>query len=662
MSLKMCNLLDVEKYLLLELVYFHLPSTFKSAISRETPMMLDLYIDLIDQCSHSMYPGFVNRSQRGRKFAKLRQAYFRRIYATSENLGDIMITGYMNDNHGPFGNTVDQRKTSFVGLAFEDSENNGAVSFSGCEQMYPSSMMLDWCGCLAASLGFVTGHHTKALNFYDKHMQGISGERNILGHSKGGNLGTYVFINRLNENTNAYCVNAQPYCWRTMNNIQKEALKTERFEYIVHANDPTKKAGYVSYISRTAPLNRYATKGFINIHGLAEVNFDEFGNLEGTRVIREITDKLKAKFFKDYSCEKHFSHDECIKRFQMQIESSNSIPRLFSTTMDEALMVTNALASILWLKDVDSEGEFIYPLIIKSPVADEFYQLKLREGNGIASQCVFQGLPLFIRDSKRYEVHFEGMDHAMGITITSEIAVPLGVDEKDVFGALELINKKNGFFTVEDFALVNDMTLAMLDVFRKTGQTFDSCRDFTLLRIQQGRERLFSIEKHGYKEFCFSSTKEKDTFLKMICGEKLEKDQVLVFNRRKFNASMKAELKVLRSQEYSEIFLPPKYRDTNKSVETVLRKHFLYVRNRSKRIVDLAEKVGLQHKLKTIVKNLTDAEYVLLEYAVALIKEPMLIIVNTPIDGLDKDAYEAVCNRLKQDCLNKMITVIVLRL
>jgi len=661
MSLKMCNLLDAEKYLLLEMVYFHLPPALKSSITRETPMKLDLYIDLIDQCSHSMYPGFVNRSQRGRKFVKLRQAYFRRIYATSENLADIVITGYMNDNHGSFGNTAHRRKTSFVGLAFEDSENNGTVSFSGCEQMYLSNMMLDWGGCLVASMGFVTNHHTKALSFYDKHMQGILGERNILGHSKGGNLATYVFINRLDEAANAYCVNAQPYCWRTMNDTQKEALKTDRFEYIVHANDPTRKAGYVSYISRTAPLNRYAAKGLINTHGLAQVNFDEFGNLEGTRVIRETTDKLKARIYRDYSGEKHRSHDECIKRFQLQIEASTSIPRLFSTTMDEALMVTNALAAILWLRDSDSEGAFIYPLIIKSPVADEFYQLKLRKGNGIASQCVFDGLPMFIRDSKRYDVHFEGMDHAMGITISSEIAVPLGIDEKEVFGALELINKKNGVFTVEDFALVNDMTLAMLKVFRKTGGTLDSCRDFTLLRIRRGKERLFSIEKHDYKELFFPSAGEKDAFLKMISGELLQKKDILVFNRRNFNASMKAELKLLRSQEYAEIFSHPKYRNTNRSVEAVLKAHLLRVGDKMIQAADLAEKVGLQNKLKTTVKKLTDHDYVFFEYAVALIKKPMLVIVNAPFEGLDRTACEALNQRLKEDCLKKMITVIVLQ-
>lgn len=660
MSLKMCNLLDVEKYLLFELVYFHLPPAFKYSISRERPMKLDVYIDLLDQCSHSMYPGFVNKSRHGRQFVKLRQEYFRRIYATSENLGDILITGYMNDNHGFFGNTADKRKTSFVGLAFEVSEHNGAVSFSGCEQMYPSSLILDWGGCFAASLGVITEHHYRAMKFYDTHMHGIFGERNILGHSKGGNLATYVFINRLDQNTSAYCVNAQPYCWYTMTDVQKEALKTDRFEYIVHADDPTSKASYVSYISRTAPLNRYAKHRFIDIHGLAEVNFDAFGNLEGTRVIRETTDNLKCKNFRDHTAEKRLNHDECMVQFKLMIAASTSIPRLLSTTMDELLMVTDALAAILWLKEEDGEGEYIYPLLIKSPAADEFYQLKLRKGNGIASQCVFEGLPYFIRDSKRYDLPFEGMDQARGITITSEIAVPLGIDEKEVFGALELINKKNGVFTLEDFALVNDMTLTMLEVFRKSGQTIDSYRDFSLLKIRRGNKMLFSIEKHAYEEAFFSAPEEKDLFLKMITGRILGINEVLTFNRRTFNASKKTEFKELRNQEYAEIFKKPKDRQLNKSVAAVLKLALLRTRDKLLRIDEVAEKAGFRDKLKTHVKDLTDTEYVRLEYAVAQVKHPMLIIVNQPFEGLETTAYEALCNQLKQDCQNKTVTAIVL--
>ena len=70
MSLKMSNLLDIEKYLLLELVYFHLPPPYKQQISQENPMKLDEYIDLVDQCGYSIYPGFISRSAHGCQYKK----------------------------------------------------------------------------------------------------------------------------------------------------------------------------------------------------------------------------------------------------------------------------------------------------------------------------------------------------------------------------------------------------------------------------------------------------------------------------------------------------------------------------------------------------------------------------------------------------------------
>ncbi|MBC3898443.1 GAF domain-containing protein [Acetobacterium malicum] len=660
MSLKMSNLLDIEKYLLLELVYFHLPPQYKNRITRETPMKLDEYIDLVEQCGYSIYPGFISHSEHGYQYKKRRQAHFKRIYASSDNLGDVVITGYVNDNYGSYGNTADKNKTSFVGIALADRENNGAVIFSGCEQMNPTSIVLDWGGCLIASLGVVTVHHHKAIAFYDHYMTGILGERNILGHSKGGNLATYVYINRLDENTNAYCVNAQPYCWYTMDETQKEALKTDRFEYIVHANDPTRKASYVSYISRTAPLNRYATRRFIDIHGFAEVNFDEFGNLEGARVIRETVSQLKSRFFNDYAAEKRLTHDECMARFQEKLNEITSLPRLFSTTLDEILLVTEARAAIIWFKDEDDRGPFIYPLIIKSPGAEDLYQLKLRPGQGIAAQSVFEGLPLYIQDSRQYRLPVGSLKQAMGLTITSEIAVPLGIDEAEVFGALELVNKRGGVFSLEDFALVNDMTLTMLELFKKSGQSLDNYRDFSLLQIRKGGQRTFAVEKNGFTEKAFASPAEKNAFLKKISGLSLEPNERLIFNRITFTRDKQEQLKRLRKQEYAIIFENPHLRHAKTRVSTVLIALLLQLRENRVNLNTVAKMMGLHDKLKTRINDLTDAEYIRLEYGMARIRRSKLVIVNSLPQGLNLAVYRVLCNRLKKDCQKKAVTVIVL--
>lgn len=661
MSLKMSNLLDVEKYLLLELVYFHLPTPYKNQISRESPIKLDEYIDLVERCGYSIYPGFISRSAHGCLYKKRRQAHFKRIYAASDNLADVLITGYINDNYGPYGNTGNKNKTSLVGLALEDHDNNGAVVFSGCEQMDLSSTVLDWGDCLLASLGVVTSHHHKAMAFYDRYMAGIGGERNILGHSKGGNLATYVYINRLEQNTHAYCVNAQPYCWYTMTDTQKEALKTDRFEYIVHANDPTRKASYVSYISRTAPLNRYATRRFIDIHGFAEVNFDAFGNLEGTRIIRETVSQLKSRFFNDYAAEKRLTHEACIAGFVEKLNEITSLPRLFSTVLDEILLVTEAGGAIIWLRDADDRGAYIYPLMIKSPGAQDLYQLKLRPGQGIAARCVFEGLPLYIKDTRQYRLPVESRNQKLGLTISSEIAVPLGIDEADVFGALELVNKREGIFSLEDFALVNEMTLLMLDTFKKSGQSLDDYRDFSLLQIRKGGKSTFAVEKNGYMEKGFASQTDKKAFLKKISGLSLEPNERLIFNRITFTPDKQDQLKRLRKQEYAMIFENPHLRYAKIRVNAVLIGLLLQLRENRINLDRVAKMIGLDDKLKSPIKDLSDAEYIRLEYGMARIRRPKLIIVNTPPQGLRPALYRVLCDRLKKDSQKKAATVVVLR-
>jgi ABC-type uncharacterized transport system ATPase subunit len=72
--------------------------------------------------------------------------------------------------------------------------------------------------------------------------------------------------------------------------------------------------------------------------------------------------------------------------------------------------------------------------------------------------------------------------------------------------------------------------------------------------------------------------------------------------------------------------------------------------------------MGLHEKLKTRISDLCDAEYIRLEYGMARIRRPKLVIVNPPPLGLNPAAYQVMCNRLKKDCQKKAVTVIVLQI
>ncbi|WKY44963.1 GAF domain-containing protein [Eubacteriaceae bacterium ES2] len=657
MSLKMSGLLDIEKYLLLELVYYHLPAPYPKNITRESALMLDQYIDLIGQCKNAMVPELIGASKRISSLMKKRQAHFQRVFAMSENLADLRVTAYINDNYGQLGNSEDVAKTSLVAIALEDSEGNGAVVYSGCESQQLSGMVLDWGGCLLASLGIDTRHHHKARAFYDRAMKGVSGERNLFGHSKGGNLATYVFVNRLSENTNAYCVNAQPYCWSVMDEDQKKALKSERYEYIVHQNDPTRNSGYVSYVSRIAPLNRYGGKGLLDIHNFSGVSFDSYGNLEGTRVVRETKSALQARLFHDFSTEKPWSHDECLARFFEKTKEIKSLPRLFSITLDELLLVTKAQAAVIWLRESDHQGTFIYPLIIRSGSNVDFYQLKLREGDGIATRSVFEGLPMLIRNPDQMAIR--KIRQMTGLPINSIIAVPLGLDEKEVFGALELINKTEGVFSLEDFALVNEMTLLMLDLFKNSGEPIEIFRDFSLLQLKKHGQRLFSTERFSYTEKFFQNEADKRLFYEKIIGKRLETDERLIFNRQSFTPELKAPLKRLYDQEFAELFGSEHFLKTK--VNTHLLKSLRGLDKKNYNLIWLARLFGLEHQLEWRIGQLDEKKIILMEYGLARLKNPKIIFLNQPT-FINSRVFDILCRHLKELTRSKVMTVVVMRL
>jgi hypothetical protein len=657
MSLKMSGLLDIEKYLLLELVYYHLPGPYRNSITKELPLFLDQYIDLIGQCKNAMVPELLGRSKRITRLLKKRQAHFQKVFAMSDNLSNLRVTAYLNDNYGALGNSADLAKTSLVAIALEDSEGNGAVVYSGCESRQLSGMVLDWGGCLLASLGIDTRHHRKALAFYDQAMSGITGERNLFGHSKGGNLATYVYINRLTEDTNAYCVNAQPYCWSIMDEEQKKALKNERYEYIVHQNDPTRNSGYVSYVSRTAPLNRYVGKGLLDIHNFGGVNFDFYGNLEGTRVIRETKSAFQARLFQDFSAEKHWSHDECMARFFEKTKEIKSLPRLFSITLDELLLVTKAQVAVIWLRESDHQGPFIYPLIIRSGSREDFYQLKLRQGDGIATRSVFEGLPLLIRNPDQTAIR--KLKQMTGLSISSIIAVPLGIDEKEVFGALELINKTEDVFSLEDFALVNEMTILMLDLFKRSGESLGIFHDFALLQLKKHGQCLFSTERFSYTEKFFQNQTDKQIFYQKIIGKRLEVGERLIFNRQIFTPELKAPLKRLYDQEFAEMFGNKLI--LKRKVKTHLLKFLKGLDKRHYSLSWLAGLFGLKDQLNQPIGELDDKTMILMEYGLARLKNPKIIFLNQPA-SMNSRTFEILCRHLKELARSKVTTVVVLRL
>ncbi|HWR55311.1 MAG TPA: GAF domain-containing protein [Negativicutes bacterium] len=662
MSLTMNSLLDIEKYFILELSYFDNCEYPNTTISPDNPIPISAFLESVPDCYCAFELAVRVKYKDVKRYIRESYERLKQVYDASENLKDLEIIGYINDNHNFLGNTRDKHKTSLVAFALRDSLGNGMVVYRGCEINYFSNIILDWGGCVTSALGHVTNQHKKALEFYDTYMKDLPGERNILGHSKGGNLATYVYINRKSGNVNTYIVNAQPYCWFAMNAEQKSWLKSGQFEYLVHAADATRFTNYAPYISRVIPLNRYVKNDVAYKHLFFSARFDDYGNLEGGRILRQTHNKTIARVLNDHAGEKRKTKDELIELFSDRMQTIRNSARFLSVGMDEILLALNAQAATLWLKSGTNDGadEFIYPFLIKGPVNDELYKLKLRRGEGIASDCAFNGAVRLVGDMKQDDTFFGGIDKSTGFSSASTITVPLRCDSGEIIGALQILNKnERGGFTRDDL----DLALAMSEIIGSliTSESLESfSRDFVLLSITNGSELVFEIEKSEYKELFFNNAAEQKWFLERITGVSLEDGDLLQFNREHFTGNQKEELASFRRLEVSVLFegygrqLPPK------NVKDILSAKAHAAREKAINIKPVLGDVTMAKIANKRLCDLTEDELVQFELERALLSRPMLIIYEYPCEHLSGKGNEIVLKRLQELAGMKVVTVITL--
>ncbi|GAM12643.1 hypothetical protein SAMD00020551_0778 [Mesobacillus selenatarsenatis SF-1] len=209
------------------------------------------------------------------------EAFFSSDSFKGSNLHSVKLSGYQNHNPNEGNNTKGASDSGFVGYAFEDKSGNATAVFRGSEAMGDMGhLRTDWVSNFEASMGVEIKQQKEADAFYQKYLADTSGERLLLGHSKGGNLADYVFINNLDDNTRAYVINAAPLYWWSLSKKEQEALMGDRHDFIVYAYDPVSQLGKVPYVDKTIGINDdYDIKKPFYPHSLtSSAGFDENGN------------------------------------------------------------------------------------------------------------------------------------------------------------------------------------------------------------------------------------------------------------------------------------------------------------------------------------------------------------------------------------------------
>ncbi|MFZ7943769.1 Mbeg1-like protein [Neobacillus sp. 19] len=277
------NLTEEEKYLLLQFSYVDLPEDYK-----------------VDPNQPANFKKLVNEMMLTSSDYEENES-FKKLYEyvngpKGENLANIQITKYENNN--PTWEEIKHGKlnSGFVGFALKDEEGNATALFRGSESMGdPLHLITDWKSNVEAGIGQEIKQQKEAAAFYEKYISGAEGNIYVMGHSKGGNLANYVLVHYFNQDKNlkSYVVNGAPINWWVLSKEQQEVLKGERNTFIVHQDDAVSQLGHVPYVDKTiktknkmgalALISAVIAYGALSLdaHSLDAVEFDENGNFIG---------------------------------------------------------------------------------------------------------------------------------------------------------------------------------------------------------------------------------------------------------------------------------------------------------------------------------------------------------------------------------------------
>lgn len=658
MSASLARLLDCEKYLLAEMVYFHLPVEYARRDYGAEPLALTDLIDLIPWCeSGSLNP----KGEDGTDIASLRRTHvrLRKLYDEHAALHDLRLTGYVNDNFGALATTLAPYKTGLVCMAFHDDEGNGIVVYSGCETHRMLSMVQDYLGCFVAALGIDTTQHRRALAFYDAQTAGLSGERGVIGHSKGGNLATYVFINRLEQNLSVYCINAQPYKWGRMNAKQRAALKSGRYEFIAHEGDVVYQTGFVPYISRIVQVNPFLSRRqIVSVHGFCNMQYDGLGNLEGNRILRETRRERKSRLFEDTPGEVSLTREAVIAHFETLMTWDMQPARLLNIALEEVCLATQADTAVLMLRVFGEASDALYAYQARGEGAQRLRDFRMQiEKHDALMQVVSSGYPVYVSDPERYEQHFLPMSNLLGWRVASACVVPIGEEGVPWMGMLELL-RKDDQMTVEDFEL--GVALAALigrlrqRILRAGGKSL-----MPLMQFSRMGETLLNMERFAYRELTYRFEREHEALARLFNDGRLANDECLVFDGWEIHPEDRTLLKNWRRRAVAFIgagddqldraLLKERMRPDVSPEEAMAQMGF---HGRS-----LA---WLQNKARAVnVGDRGAAEALRARVALCLLRRPPLIVCD--LTGFDPEKMGEFRAYLKLLCYDRIATVLVIR-
>ena len=154
----------------------------------------------------------------------------------------------------------------------------------------------------------------------------------------------------------------------------------------------------------------------------------------------------------------HLEELETVLRITRTITSSLELSEVSRLTIQEVHASWDIEASSIWL--LDEPRQNLRVLVNVGTSAEILSSYRLEVGDGIVGHVVETGEPLYSNDVPNHPLHFREIDEHTGFITRSIVCVPL-VFNQEIIGALQLLNKLDGDFTVEDVQWASSIATAV---------------------------------------------------------------------------------------------------------------------------------------------------------------------------------------------------------
>jgi len=148
---------------------------------------------------------------------------------------------------------------------------------------------------------------------------------------------------------------------------------------------------------------------------------------------------------------------ELLNRVSQMFSSSLQLDQVLKTVLSEIRQMLNIAASSFWL-NVPETNELVCQYA-NGLGSETVIGWRLSKGQGVVAEVAESGETAIVADVLNDPRHYHRVDQAMGITLRSQLSLPIRAQGK-ILGVLNLVDTEIGRFTLDDLRLVEPIATA----------------------------------------------------------------------------------------------------------------------------------------------------------------------------------------------------------